>query len=64
MGLTKATWIWLHNRAGILIIILVIIHLILHWNWIVRTTRNFFGKEKGELEENEDKKIEDKIEKY
>ncbi|AKB30621.1 hypothetical protein MSSIT_3902 [Methanosarcina siciliae T4/M] len=50
MGLTKATWIWIHSKAGILMTILVIIHFILHWKWIVCTTKNFFRKEQCELE--------------
>ncbi|WP_048129677.1 DUF4405 domain-containing protein [Methanosarcina lacustris] len=49
MGLTKATWIWIHSRVGILMSILVIIHLILHWKWIIYTTKSFFRKEKCEL---------------
>lgn len=49
MGLTKATWVWMHSRAGILMSVVIIIHLILHWKWIVCTTRNFFRKEKCEL---------------
>ena len=49
MGLTKATWIWIHSRIGILMSILVVIHLILHWKWIIYTTKSFFGKEKREL---------------
>lgn len=50
MGLTKATWVWIHSRAGVLMTIIVAIHLILHWRWVVCTTRNFFkrGKEKPE----------------
>jgi hypothetical protein len=46
MGLTKATWIWLHSRAGILVVLLVVVHLILHWKWIVCTTKSFFKKGK------------------
>ena len=46
MGLMKATWIWIHSRAGILIAILVIFHLILHWRWIICTTKSFFRKGK------------------
>jgi hypothetical protein len=46
MGLTKTTWIWIHSRAGLLMIIVVLIHLILHRHWIICTTRNFFRKEK------------------
>lgn len=49
MGLTKAAWVWIHSRAGILMSVIVIIHLILHWKWIVCTTRNFFMKGKYEL---------------
>ena len=50
MGLTKSTWIWIHSKAGILMTILVVIHLILHWKWIVCNTKNFFRKEQCELE--------------
>jgi hypothetical protein len=47
MGLTKGIWIWIHSRAGILIVILVVVHLILHSQWIIRTTKIFFGKGKN-----------------
>jgi hypothetical protein len=30
----------LHDLSGVVIIILVIIHLILHWKWIVSMTKN------------------------
>jgi hypothetical protein len=46
MGLTKATWIWIHSKAGILIVILIIVHLILHGQWIICTTKRFFRKGK------------------
>jgi hypothetical protein len=49
IGLTKATWIWIHSRAGILMATLTVVHLILHWKWIVCTTKNFFGKGKKNL---------------
>jgi hypothetical protein len=44
MGLTKNTWVWIHSRAGILMAILAVIHIILHWKWIVYTTKNLFKK--------------------
>jgi hypothetical protein len=44
MGLTKGTWLWIHNKAGILMMVLVVAHLILHWEWIVHNTRSFFRK--------------------
>ncbi|WP_394339185.1 DUF4405 domain-containing protein [Methanosarcina sp. UBA411] len=49
MGLMKATWLWIHSKAGILIVILVIIHLILHRQWIVHTTKSFFRKGKKDV---------------
>jgi len=38
-GLSK-----LHDWSGIAMSILVIIHLALHWNWIVVTTKRYLGK--------------------
>ena len=46
LGLTKNMWVWIHSRAGILMVILTVTHLILHWKWIVYNTKNFFKKEK------------------
>lgn len=44
VGLTKATWVWIHSRAGILMATFTGVHLIFHWKWIVYTTKSFFGK--------------------
>ncbi|WP_255352009.1 DUF4405 domain-containing protein [Methanosarcina sp. Kolksee] len=54
MGLTKATWIWIHSKAGILIVILIVVHLILHGQWILCTTKRFFriGKKNAVCETN------------
>lgn len=50
MGLTKSTWLWIHNKSAILMTIIVAVHLILHWRWIMYTTRNFFRREKVKTE--------------
>jgi hypothetical protein len=34
----------LHDISGVVIVILVIIHLILHWKWIVFMTKSVFKK--------------------
>jgi hypothetical protein len=34
----------LHDISGIIIIILVIIHLALHWTWIVSMTKSIFKR--------------------
>ncbi len=40
----------MHDISGVLLVILVAIHLILHWNWIVCMTKSFFKKEKETCE--------------
>ena len=46
LGLIKATWTDIHNYAGLVMIAAVLIHLILHWSWIVCMTKSFFSKKK------------------
>lgn len=36
----------LHDWAGLIMVVLVIIHLVLHWNWIVVMTKRYFGRKK------------------
>ena len=48
LGIEKGTWTAVYNWVGIIFIILVIIHFILHWNWIVCMTKNIFKPEKCE----------------
>lgn len=48
LGIQKGTWSEIHDWAGILLIIFVIIHLIFHWNWIVCMTKNIFQSDKCE----------------
>jgi len=42
LGVEKGVWGSVHDWFGIIFIILVIIHFILHWNWIVNMTKNMF----------------------
>ena len=44
LGITKAIWVDVHTWAGLIFIALVLIHLILHWKWILAMTKNFFRK--------------------
>lgn len=48
-GIQKTVWLEIHDWAGILMIILVLIHLILHWNWFVCVTKNMFQTDKCEI---------------
>lgn len=38
----------IHDWSGIIMVLLVIIHLALHWNWIVCQTKSLFKKEETE----------------
>jgi len=39
----------MHDWSGLAMTILVIIHLILNWDWIIATTKNFFEKDEVEV---------------
>jgi len=40
---SKHTWINLHDWTAVALLVMVIIHLILHWKWIVYTTKKAFS---------------------
>ena len=52
LGIQKGTWSQIHDWFGILLIILVIVHLILHRDWIVCMTKSMFKSDKCEIKEN------------
>lgn len=40
-GLSRADWLDLHRWAGLAMVATVLIHLLLHWQWIVCAARNY-----------------------
>ena len=38
-GYFRYTWIDIHNWASVVLAFIILLHLILHWNWIVETTK-------------------------
>jgi hypothetical protein len=40
----------IHDKVGILMLLFFVVHIILHWRWIVLTTKNLFRKE-GRMKE-------------
>ena len=44
LGVSRLLWKDLHNWGGILMTAGVLLHLVLHWKWIVCMTRNLFRK--------------------
>lgn len=41
-GITKQNWENIHDWAGIILLIFIVLHLILHWSWIVSMTKALF----------------------
>ena len=39
---SRDVWLTMHNRAAIALTVIVLIHIILHWGWIVRMTKSYF----------------------
>jgi cytochrome b subunit of formate dehydrogenase len=45
-GIEKNVWTDIHNWSGIVFVVLVLLHFILHWQWLVCMTKNIFSNEK------------------
>ena len=41
-GLSKHTWIDIHDWVAVALVVLVVLHVILHWKWIVRMAGHLF----------------------
>jgi hypothetical protein len=44
LGLTRHTWVDIHSLAGLVVMIGVIWHLVMHWDWILCVARRFLGR--------------------
>ena len=49
LGVEKGIWSEIHDWFGIIFIILILLHFILHWDWIVFMTKNMFQTNKCEI---------------
>lgn len=45
-------WKIIHEQLGILMLVFFVAHVVLHWRWIVYTTKNFFRRDR-EMKEGE-----------
>lgn len=50
LGISRHVWMDVHGFAGYTFIILVFVHLILHWNWISQMTKNLFKSNQNKAE--------------
>lgn len=39
LALTRSEWIDVHDWAGVALLVIIGLHLVLHWRWIVNMTR-------------------------
>jgi hypothetical protein len=47
LGWNRVTWIEVHNWASIALLVIILLHIIFHWGWIVATTKrvkSYIGK--------------------
>ncbi len=47
LGLTRHEWGSIHWYCSIVFVVLLITHIVLHWNWIKSMTKSFFKKKKA-----------------
>ena len=40
--ISKHTWLDIHDWVAVALTVLVVLHVILHWKWIVRMAKSFF----------------------
>ncbi|MBN2238268.1 MAG: DUF4405 domain-containing protein [Dehalococcoidales bacterium] len=40
LGLAKHTWIDIHDWVAVALTLMVVLHIIVHWKWILRVARN------------------------
>jgi hypothetical protein len=38
----RHAWIDIHNVSALVLVVLVIIHIVIHWRWIVTVTKRMF----------------------
>ncbi len=40
----RHTWTDIHQWLAVIFSVLVVVHIILHWSWVVAMSRRFFGQ--------------------
>ena len=38
----RHTWLDIHDWAAVVLVLLIAVHVAMHWKWIMRTTRSLF----------------------
>lgn len=45
LGIERHTLVSLHNWCGLILIILIAVHFVLHWRWILEMTKKYFKRQ-------------------
>jgi hypothetical protein len=45
LTVTRSGWIDIHDWAGVALLVIIGLHVVLHWRWIVRVTKRVFAAE-------------------
>jgi hypothetical protein len=41
---SRDIWLNLHNWTAVALVVIVVVHIILHWGWIARMTKSYFSQ--------------------
>jgi len=42
-GLSRETWLFLHDWGAVLLVALVVVHILLHWRWVINMFKKYFA---------------------
>jgi hypothetical protein len=45
LTVTRSDWIDIHDWAGVALLVIICLHVVLHWRWIVQVTKRVFAAE-------------------
>ena len=45
LTVTRSDWIDIHDWAGVALLVIIGLHVLLHWRWIVQVTKRVFATE-------------------
>ena len=51
LGLSRGTWSDLHTWASLVMIVGIVVHVALHWRWIVCATKKMLPRRAGRMQE-------------
>jgi hypothetical protein len=51
LGLSRGTWSDLHTLGSLVMIVGIVVHVALHWKWIVCATKNMLPRRAGRMQE-------------